>query len=181
MAIDVSDATFQVEVIDKSKTTPVIVDLWAPWCGPCRTIGPILEQLTDETGGQVILAKVNVDENPAVSQAFQVQSIPAVYAMRDGKVVDGFLGAQPEHMVREFVQRLMPEGIIAEAAQPLDDVPAEPIAPPDDDFDAELAGLLPRVKTDDDARARYLEILETMGPNDPRTAGHRRRLTAQLF
>ena len=178
MAIEVTDATFQVEVIDKSHETPVIVDLWAPWCGPCRTIGPILEQLTDDTRGQVILAKVNVDENPAISQAFQVQSIPAVYAMQGGKVVDGFLGAQPEHIVHEFVQRLMPAGIIAEP-------PAEEAAPlaaaPDDEFDAELAALLPRVKTDDEARARYLEILETMGSEDPRTAGHRRRLTAQLF
>ena len=178
MAIDVSDATFQVEVIDTSHTTPVIVDLWAPWCGPCRTIGPILEQLTDDTHGKVILAKVNVDENPAISQAFQVQSIPAVYAMQGGKVVDGFLGAQPEHMVREFVQRLMPQGIVGEPA--VEEV-AAPVAPPDDAFDAELATLLPRVKGDEDARARYLEILETMGPDDPRTAGHRRRLTAQLF
>jgi len=178
--IDVSDATFQAEVIDKSNTTPVIVDLWAPWCGPCRTIGPILEELTDATNGQVILAKVNVDENPAVSQAFQVQSIPAVYAMRDGKVIDGFVGAQPEHMVREFVQRLMPDGII-DVVETAVEVAEMPSAVPDDDFDNELAGLLPRVKADEEARARYLEILETMGPEDPRTAGHRRALTAQLF
>lgn len=178
MAIDVSDTTFQQEVIDRSHTTPVIIDLWAPWCGPCRTIGPILERLTDETSGQVVLAKVNVDENPAVSQAFQVQSIPAVYAMRDGKVVDGFLGAEPEHVIRDFVQRLMPAGIVAE---PVADTPETPAAPPDDAYDDELAALLPRVKTDDEARARYLEILEAMGHDDPRTAGHRRRLTAQLF
>jgi putative thioredoxin len=180
VAIDVSDATFQAEVIDKSHTTAVVVDLWAPWCGPCRTIGPILEQLTDESNGQVILAKVNVDENPAVSQAFQVQSIPAVYAMKDGKVVDGFLGAQPEHMVREFVQRLMPEGIVTLEEPPVE-VAEVPSAPPDDNFDDELATLLPLVKTDEDARGRYLEILELMGPDDARTAGHRRRLTAQLF
>ncbi|MEZ5249468.1 MAG: thioredoxin domain-containing protein [Ilumatobacteraceae bacterium] len=79
-AIDVTDVTFQSEVIDRSMTTPVVVDLWAEWCGPCRTIGPILERVTDATDGQVVLAKVNVDENPGVSQAFQVQSIPAVYA-----------------------------------------------------------------------------------------------------
>jgi putative thioredoxin len=107
-----------------------------------------------------------------------VQSIPAVYAMQGGKVVDGFLGAQPEHIVHEFVQRLMPAGIIAE---PPAEEAAAPAAAPDDEFDAELAALLPRVKTDDEARARYLEILETMGSEDPRTAGHRRRLTAQLF
>ena len=110
MAIDVTDATFQAEVIERSKTTPVIVDLWAPWCGPCKTIGPILEKLTDATGGRVILAKVNVDENPAISAAFKVQSIPAVYALKDGAMFDGFVGAQSEHVIAEFVQSLMPEG-----------------------------------------------------------------------
>ena len=110
MAIDVTDATFQAEVLERSKTTPVIVDLWAPWCGPCKTIGPILEKLTDATGGRVILAKVNVDENPAISAAFKVQSIPAVYALKDGAMFDGFVGAQSEHVISEFVQSLMPEG-----------------------------------------------------------------------
>lgn len=110
MAIDVTDATFQAEVIERSKTTAVIVDLWAPWCGPCKTIGPILEKLTDATGGRVILAKVNVDENPAISAAFKVQSIPAVYALKDGAMFDGFVGAQSEHVIAEFVQSLMPEG-----------------------------------------------------------------------
>ena len=110
MAIDVTDATFQAEVLERSKTTPVIVDLWAPWCGPCKTIGPILEKLTDATYGKVILAKVNVDENPAISAAFKVQSIPAVYALKDGAMFDGFVGAQSEHVIAEFVQSLMPEG-----------------------------------------------------------------------
>ena len=100
MAIDVTDATFQTEVIDRSKTAAVVVDLWAPWCGPCRTLGPILEKVTDATNGEVVLVKVNVDENPGVSQAFQVQSIPAVYALKNGEVVDGFVGAHPEHVDR---------------------------------------------------------------------------------
>ena len=101
MAIDVTDATFQTEVVDRSKTAAVVVDLWAPWCGPCRTLGPILETVTDATNGEVILVKVNVDENPGISQAFQVQSIPAVYALKNGEVVDGFVGAHPEHVVEE--------------------------------------------------------------------------------
>lgn len=108
MSIDVTDATFQTEVIERSLNTPVIVDLWAPWCGPCRTIGPILDSATASTGGQVVLVKVNVDENPAISQAFQVQSIPAVYALKGGQVVDGFVGAEPEHVIRQFVQALLP-------------------------------------------------------------------------
>jgi putative thioredoxin len=108
MAIDVTDATFQTEVVDRSNTAAVVVDLWAPWCGPCRTIGPILEKVTDATNGEVILVKVNVDENPGVSQAFQVQSIPAVYALKNGEVVDGFVGAHPEHVIEEFVANLLP-------------------------------------------------------------------------
>ena len=108
MAIDVTDATFQTDVIDRSMQTAVVVDLWAPWCGPCKTIGPILERVTDATDGKVVLAKVNVDENPAISQAFQVQSIPAVYAMRDGQVIDGFVGAHPEHVIEQFVTRCCP-------------------------------------------------------------------------
>ncbi|HNJ22241.1 MAG TPA: thioredoxin [Microthrixaceae bacterium] len=105
---DVTDATFTTDVVERSRTVPVVVDLWAEWCGPCRTLGPILEKVVADTGGQVELAKVDIDANPSVAAMFQVQSIPAVYAMKDGKVVDGFLGAQPEWQVAEFVQRLYP-------------------------------------------------------------------------
>ncbi|NDF41655.1 MAG: hypothetical protein EB132_05865 [Actinobacteria bacterium] len=96
MVIDVTDATFQTEVIDASQTTPVVVDLWAPWCGPCKTLGPILEKVVGETGGKVILAKVNVDENPAIAQAFRAQSIPMVVAIDKGRPVDGFTGSYPD-------------------------------------------------------------------------------------
>src|SRR3954447_5544339 len=97
---DITDATFEQDVLERSKQVPVVVDLWAPWCGPCKTLGPIIERVIAETDGKVELAKVNVDENPQVSQAFQVQSIPAVYALKDGKVVDGFIGAQPEATIK---------------------------------------------------------------------------------
>lgn len=106
--IDVTDATFQTEVLDKSNSVPVVVDLWAPWCGPCRALGPIIEKVVDETKGAVTLVKVNVDENPGISQAFKVQSIPAVFALDGGKVVDSFVGALPEHEVRAFVEKLAP-------------------------------------------------------------------------
>src|SRR5215207_9605670 len=108
MSIDVTDATFPAEVVERSKQVPVVVDLWAEWCGPCKTLGPILEKVVDETGGKVVLAKVDVDTNQQTAAAFQVQGIPAVYALKDGKVVDGFVGAQPEANVREFVAGLLP-------------------------------------------------------------------------
>jgi putative thioredoxin len=237
MAIDVTDATFQTDVIDRSHNVAVVVDLWAPWCGPCKTIGPILERVTDATDGEVILAKVNVDENPGVSQAFQVQSIPAVYALRDGQVVDGFVGAYPEHVIEEFVANLRPSEAERTVASLLEEgtegafravlelepgnedaivglaellvargeseqalaflaripesdrtrkvaaaarVSQQP-EPPSDDHDATLTGLLDLVKTDDDARQRFVDILELMGPDDPRTAAYRKQLTARLF
>jgi putative thioredoxin len=105
---DVTDATFSTAVIERSKTVPVVVDLWAEWCGPCKTLGPILEKVIAETGGAVELAKVDVDANPQISQAFQVQSIPAVYALHEGKIVDSFVGAVSESVVRAFVEKLAP-------------------------------------------------------------------------
>ncbi|MHB1583215.1 MAG: thioredoxin, partial [Acidimicrobiales bacterium] len=105
---DVTDETFETAVMDRSAAVPVVVDLWAPWCGPCRTLGPMLEQAVAATGGSVELAKVNVDENPRVAATFQVQSIPAVFAVRDGKVVDGFVGAVPQAQVEAFVAGLAP-------------------------------------------------------------------------
>ncbi|HVB90547.1 MAG TPA: tetratricopeptide repeat protein [Acidimicrobiales bacterium] len=106
--MDVTDETFQAEVLARSATVPVVVDLWAPWCGPCTTLGPMLERVVAATGGAVELAKVNVDENPRIAQTFAVQSIPAVFALRDGKVVDQFIGALPEAQVTAFVQKLVP-------------------------------------------------------------------------
>lgn len=114
MYIDVTDATFQTEVVERSKSVPVVVDLWAPWCGPCRTLGPMIERVVDATKGAVVLAKVNVDDNPRVSSTFQVQSIPAVFAIHDGKVVDSFIGALPEAQIKMWVDRLAP------AASPVD-------------------------------------------------------------
>ena len=108
MAIDVTDATFQTEVVERSMTTPVVVDLWAPWCGPCQTLGPILDTVVDETQGKTVLVKVDIDANPGIAQAFQVQSIPMVVAFKEGQPVDAFMGAQGEHEVREFVSRLLP-------------------------------------------------------------------------
>lgn len=104
--INVSDAAFESEVMQRSTSVPVIVDLWAPWCGPCQSLGPILERTVDAYGGRIVLAKVNVDQNPSIAQAFEVQSIPAVYVVAGGQVVDGFIGAIAEHDVQSFVQNV---------------------------------------------------------------------------
>lgn len=233
-ATDVTEATFQSEVLDKSNDVAVVVDLWAEWCGPCKTLGPILEKVIDATGGKVVLVKIDVDANPALSDAFKVQSIPAVYAMKDGAVVDGFMGAYPEAAVQEFVDKLLPseeavavseliaagdegslrialgmepanEDIIValgdvlvedgrgdEALELLGRIPesdrtrkvaaaARVGATPDDDHDATLTALLDRVKDDDDARQQYVDLLELMGAEDPRTADYRKKLTLRLF
>ena len=106
--IDATDATFQTDVVERSRSVPVVVDLWATWCGPCTTLGPMLEAAIAARGGTVELAKVDVDANPAIAEAFQVQSIPAVFAVRDGNVVDGFVGAVPAAEIEAFLDRVAP-------------------------------------------------------------------------
>jgi putative thioredoxin len=104
---DVTAASFMTDVIEASREVPVIVDLWAPWCGPCRQLGPAIEKVVREAKGKLRLAKVNIDENPQIAQQFRVQSIPAVFAIADGRVVDGFVGALPESQVKTFAERLL--------------------------------------------------------------------------
>ena len=234
---DVTDATFEQDVLERSKQVPVVVDLWAPWCGPCRTLGPIIEKVVDATEGQVELVKVNVDENPRISATFQVQSIPAVYALKDAKVVDGFIGALPEKSVAEFVTRLAPAetevdrlvaaGDEASLRKALDEDPdhegavvalAELLANRGDaeealkllaripetaetrrvaaiarlgdeaaaadsngDVERKLDSLLERVKDDEGARQEFVDLLEVLGPDDPRTSEYRKALTAKLY
>jgi putative thioredoxin len=236
MAADVTDETFQTAVIDRSTEVTVVIDLWAPWCGPCRTLGPVLEKVVDEAGDALELVKVNIDDNPQVAAAFRVQSIPAVFAVRDKAVVDGFIGALPEAQVREWVDKLAPQASEADQLVALGDeaslrqaltlepdhagaivglaellvgkgddaskdealavlarIPESPETrrvaalartgvPADEDaFDDKLVALLPRVKADEAARQEYVDLLEVMGSEDPRTADYRRKLSAALF
>ena len=233
--IDVTDAGFERDVVQRSLQVPVVVDLWAEWCGPCKTLGPVLERVVAETKGAVELAKVDVDTNPRVAATFQVQSIPAVFALRDQKVVDSFIGAVPEATVREFVARLAPppseadrlaaRGDEASLRQALELEPAHPEAVvalaellvergdtaealellsrvPEtgearrvaalarvgngsvdgtDDVEARLSRLLERVRDDDAARQEFVDLLEVLGPDDPRTPQYRRALASRLF
>ncbi len=231
---DVTDATFETAVIERSHQVPVVIDLWAEWCGPCKQLGPILDKVIGDTNGKVELAKVDVDANTSVAQAFQVQSIPAVYAMKDGQVVDGFMGAQGEAQVREFVAKLLPteeqneierlleigdveslnaafalepdnpdvltalaaalidEGQVDQGIALLDKIPETPetrrlraLARTNGDtvtdIDATLTSLLPTVKLNDDDRQKFVDLLEVLGPDDPRTPEWRRKLSTALF
>ncbi len=110
VVVEVTEATFQSEVIDRSFQVPVLIDLWAEWCQPCKQLSPILEKLAHEGNGAWVLAKVDVDANPRISQALQVQSIPTIFAVLGGQLVPGFQGALPEAQVREFVAAVLQAG-----------------------------------------------------------------------
>jgi putative thioredoxin len=111
---DATDASFMADVMEASKQQPVLVDFWAPWCGPCKTLGPTIEKVVGEQNGKVKLVKVNIDENPQYAGQLRVQSIPAVFAFVDGRPVDGFMGALPESQIRQFISRLSKMGSLAD-------------------------------------------------------------------
>jgi putative thioredoxin len=221
--------------MERSMTVPVVVDLWASWCQPCKTLGPILEKVIGETSGAVELAKVDVDANPDVAQAFNAQSIPAVFAISEGKIVDSFVGALPEPAVREFIEKLAPGatlvdqlvnkgdeaslrgaleldasnvdaavalGELLRTSDRLDEAlvvltPFEHVLAAktvlarihlqqsgvsiEGDVDLTLEHLLEQAKTDPSARTNLLEMLDALGPEDPRYVSFRRRLANYIY
>lgn len=183
---DATTETFEAEVLRKSLEVPILVDFWATWCGPCKTLGPILEKLAGEYNGAFLLAKVDVDKEQQIAAAFQIRSVPTVFLVKDGQIVDGFPGALPEGQLREF---LASHGVQpAEAAEaPADEIPLDPqqqvaalreavAAEPDKD-ELKLDLVLALLKTGEAAEAeRLLDALPANLATDDRAVKARARL-----
>lgn len=207
VVIEATDQNFMDAVVEESKTRPVVVDLWASWCGPCRTLGPILEKVASERQGAFLLAKLDVDANPYTAGQFGVQSIPTVIAFRDGKPIDGFVGAIPEPLVNEFVDRIMPSEAELEAEEALEEEldgrldgaeqkyrEALDVDPGNRDARVGLGRILAETEREDEARQtlasalpdpeaeRILAMLEVRGwesITEPGTLASAKRLAAQ--
>ena len=176
--VDVTSANFETDIVEASKRTPIVIDFWAPWCGPCRQLGPLLEKLAGEYGGKFRLAKVDTQAAPDLAQAFGVSSIPYVVAVRDGRLVDGFVGLQPEPQLRAWLDRVLPsavdellaKGREVEAADPAEAErlyrEAATLDAKDDRAQVALCRVLAAVGRDDEARG-LLETLVARGYLEP--------------
>ncbi|MBL8860887.1 MAG: thioredoxin [Planctomycetes bacterium] len=177
--VDVTTETFVQEVVERSRTTPVLVDLWATWCGPCKTLGPTLEKLAREMNGKFVLAKIDIDANPEIADAFQVQSVPTVLLLKGGRPVDGFVGAQPEKKIREILEKHLGPGVdpleaalahekagdpasaLMHVAELADQDPPHPLAR------AHRARLLLAIGETEDGRAEYEALTDQEQDSDP--------------
>ena len=163
---DATTATFMADVVEASKTTPIIVDFWAPWCEPCKQLGPSIEKVVTEAAGSVKLVKINIDENPEIATQMRVQSIPAVFAFAGGQPVDGFTGALPESQIKQFVERVLRTSKDKTGPSPIDQA-LEQAAEAEESSDLDNAGAI------------YSEILQHQAENTAAIAGLARVLHAK--
>jgi putative thioredoxin len=187
--VDVTEATFEQDVVERSRDTPVIVDFWAAWCGPCHALAPVLEQEVERRDGDVVLTKVDVDANPGLSSAYRIQGIPAVKGFRDGRVVAEFVGARGPAAVAAFVDELLAPprvlGVVEElrASGELPDV-LEALERGDEERALELLlDEIPGAPPERRERLREvaLAVFHDLGHDDPVTVAYRRRLATALY
>jgi putative thioredoxin len=177
-AMDVTDETFEADVIERSQREPVVVDFWADWCGPCKALGPVLEQKTGEKG--VTLAKVDVDSSPALADRFGISGIPAVKAFRNGHVVAEFVGAQPPLRVEAFLDELT-KPLVAERIDDPDLKAALDARDYERAFQLLLARLDESPERKDEIRTLMVELFGELGHEHPVATTYRRRLATALY
>ncbi len=187
--MDVTEATFEQDVIERSRETPVVVDFWAAWCGPCHALAPILEQEVERRTGAVVLAKVDVDANPGLSASYRVQGIPAVKGFRDGRVVAEFVGARAPTAVASFVDELLApprvSGVVDELRES-GELPGVLSALEEGDEERALDLILDEIPGASPERREWLRgiavaVFHDLGHDDPVAVSYRRRLATALY